>query len=239
MAVTFNNHYQVTLFNDTTINIPKLTVQTLECWVCNALGTPELRRNNDLLLSTDIPDKGGAVIVLSTPSSISVRVLLPSPDYIDGYYRCSVSSGEASVIRLTIGELHGITTNLINISLLDDPFIMREGGQQMAAPLGSIILLYFQLAASSTNGLTNEAFSDPSSLVTYLQSFSPGASVSTSLSQNASGLSFTPYVVGPTSLALYINPVKLINAGIYTVTSSMYKCIIFVTDDKYFVNVTR
>ena len=111
MAVTFKDGSKVTLLNDTTLTIPTLPIQTLECWVQNGLGTPELWRNGDPVLLNDIPLDESVAPILSTNS---VRVNVPNA----GYYMCSVSHGEVFVFRLTVGELHPCLCAVVAIDLI-------------------------------------------------------------------------------------------------------------------------
>ena len=125
MAATFNDGSQVSLFNDTTMNIsPDLQLTSLNCLILNELGSPVFTTNNSFISALLQPEEVVHMLplginILRTPVSISVNVSVPNPAYIEGYHICSRNNGEAFVVRVTAGRfvLSFIRIHLITVSL--------------------------------------------------------------------------------------------------------------------------
>lgn len=113
MVVTFMNRTMVTLFNDTTIN-NGVQIAMLDCLVLSGMGTPTLKRRRfgvDQLLQPGVAVGNTSILVSSTQVSISVRTIAMNPDitypassYLYGYYQCSVSNGNISIVNITEGK---------------------------------------------------------------------------------------------------------------------------------------
>ena len=106
---------------------------------------------------------------------------------------------------------------LVPFLFSDYNLFTNEGSSMIKLPLGSIGIVYFQLAVLCFDGLNNLAFLYEESIVAMLQSYSLNESILITLSQNSTESNIALYVVGPTRLALYINPVTQISGGVYSI----------------------
>ena len=109
--------------------------------------------------------------------------------------------------------------NQFSLYYSDHQYVRSERSPTVSLSLGSIGLLYFQIAFNCSDGLTNPALTEPYFVQILLRTYEGTAFNNTLPSQNSSEIVFDTYVVGPTRLVLYINPVKLINAGAYSITA--------------------
>ena len=114
MAVTYNNGSQVSLFNDTTINISPdllINVTSVDCLILSGLGSPTFTTNNNIisaLVQLEATDEYLGIKILRTPVSISVQLSFENQNhtyvYILGYHICSGNNRETFVVRLTAGK---------------------------------------------------------------------------------------------------------------------------------------
>eukprot|EP00731_Ephydatia_muelleri_P004746 Em0002g922a len=218
----FSEHIQLNTLRDSVqmvVTFINRKPAILDCLALSGLGTPTMQRRKagvDQLLQPGIAVENTSINVSSTQVSISVRAEVINSDEptftsdIVGYYKCSVSNGDISIVNII--DYYNLFTN--------------EGSSMIKLPLGSIGIVYFQLAVLCFDGLNNLAFLYEESIVAMLQSYSLNESILITLSQNSTESNIALYVVGPTRLALYINPVTQISGGVYSIMAGGFETVL-------------